>query len=220
MRVVNEKRSVGGRSEYDRVPVLLPLPTPLQDFFEPDWRAPLDAARALQSVPEAATISGMFLAPLAGEALKHGKSLPSARDRYLPFRFYPLREHVSLMLEACQVLFPGRPVRLSLRKLGRGAPAALLTSTLGRAGMGAAQGIHDITQAMAKAYAINVPGCQVSVVDASSKHCIVQARKLPYFVDCHHVGAFEGVLRYAGVEGDVRVRTLGMDQADYLCSWR
>ena len=175
--------------------------------------------RAVQSVPEAATISGMFLAPVAGEARKLGKPLVSARERYLPFRFYPLREHVSLMLEACQVLFPGRPVRASLRSLGRGAPAALLSSTIGRAGMGAAQGIQDITLAMAKAYAINIPGCQVTVVDASAKHCIVQARKLPYFVDCHHVGAFEGVLRYAGVEGEVRVRVLGTDQADYLCSW-
>ncbi|HEX6242397.1 MAG TPA: DUF2378 family protein [Polyangiales bacterium] len=196
------------------------MPSQLKDFFEPDWNAPLDAVRAVQSVPDASTISGMFLSPIANEARRLNKALPSARERYVPFRFYPLREHASLLIEACQVLFPGKPLRMTLRKLGRGAPNALLTSTLGRAGIGAAQGVHDITQAMAKAYAINVPGCQLTLVDATAKRCIVQARGLPYFVDCHHVGAFEGVLRYAGVDGDVRVRLLGADSADYLLTWR
>lgn len=196
------------------------MPALMHDFWLPDWSAPLDAARAVQLIPETRTISGMFLAPVAREAAKLNKSLASARERYVPFRFYPLREHASLMIEACAALYPGLSLRGALRKLGRGAPNALLSSTLGRTGIGAAHGVHDIVQAMGKAYAINVPGCEVTLAEAGAKFCIVQLRGLPYFVDCHHVGAFEGVLRYAGVEGEVRVRGLGPDRADYACTWR
>jgi uncharacterized protein (TIGR02265 family) len=190
------------------------------DFSLPDWRAPLDASRAAQAIAEARTISGMFLAPLAREASKLGKPLASARERYVAFRFYPLREHVGLLLEACQALYPTRPLRSALRKLGRGAPGALLSSTVGRTGIGAAQGVPEIMQAMVKAYAINIPGSELTLAEVEANRCLVKARSLPYFIDCHHVGTFEGVLRYAGVQGEVRVRVLGSDQADYLCTWR
>jgi len=192
----------------------------VHDFSLPDWRAPLDAARAVEVIAEARTISGMFLAPLVREASKLGKTLPSARERYVSFRFYPLREHAGLMLEACQALYPGRPLRSALRKLGRGAPGALLTSTVGRTGIGAAHGVREIMQAMVKAYPINIPGCELSLAEVEANRCVVKARSLPYFIDCHHVGTFEGVLRYAGVQGEVRVRVLGPDQADFQCTWR
>jgi hypothetical protein len=73
---------------------------------------------------------------------------------------------------------------------------------------------------MAKSYAVNVPGSEVKVVDAAAKHCLLQVRSLPYFLDCHHVGAFEGVLRYAGVEGQVRLRMLSPQDADFLVTWK
>jgi uncharacterized protein (TIGR02265 family) len=192
----------------------------LSDFVEPDWRAPIDIAKAIEAIPEARTISGMFLEPAAREARRLNKPLTSARERYVAFRFYPLREHAKLLHEACLTLFPGVPLRMGLRKLGRAAPAALLTSTLGRATVGVAQGTLAIMDAMAKAYAINVPGSQVSLVDPTERSCLLRVRSLPFFLDCHHVGAFEGVLRYAGVEGEVRVRTLNREDADYFCVWR
>jgi uncharacterized protein (TIGR02265 family) len=192
----------------------------LQDFVEPNWRAPLDAAKALSIIGEQRTISGMFLESAAREARRVNKPLPSARERYVAFRFYPLREHATLMLEGCPLFYPDRPLREALRKMGRAAPAALLTSTLGRASVGVAQGTLAILDAMAKSYAVNVPGSEVKVVDAAAHHCLLQIRSLPYFLDCHHVGAFEGVLRYAGVEGQVRVHMLSPQDADFLVTWK
>jgi uncharacterized protein (TIGR02265 family) len=192
----------------------------LQDFVLPDWRAPLDVAKALANIASERTISGMFLESSAREARRLNKPLASARERYVAFRFYPLREHVKLLLEACPVLFPGNPLRVALRKMGRAAPAALLTSTLGRATVGVAQGTLAIMTAMAKSYAVNVPGSEITVADAGANHCLLRVRSLPFFIDCHHVGAFEGVLRYAGVEGEVRMHLLSHEAADYRITWK
>jgi uncharacterized protein (TIGR02265 family) len=169
------------------------------EFVEPNWQAPLDPQKILLAISESATITGMFLEPIVKEARRHRIALPSARDRYVAFRFYPVREHVRLLAEACALFYPDRPVRLALRSLGRAAPAALLTSTLGRASVGSAQGTQAIIEAMAKSYSVNLPGSNVTLLEHSKSDCIVRMQGVPYFLDSHHVGVFEGVLRYAGV---------------------
>lgn len=192
----------------------------LQDFAEPHWLDPIDMHRTLAMVPEAATITGMFLERTAREAEKRGKFLPSARDRYVTFRFYPLREHVQMLIEGCSVYFPGRPSRVALRKLGRAAPAALLSSTFGKVGIGSAQSTRDIIAAMAKSYEVSMPGSAAELSDVNANTVIVSLRAVPFFLDCHHVGVFEGVLRFAGVKGEVKVRTFGSSEADLLCTWK
>jgi uncharacterized protein (TIGR02265 family) len=192
----------------------------LNDFVEPNWTAPLDPQKVLQAIPESATITGMFLEPITKEARRKQIKLPSARDRYVAFRFYPLREHVRLLVEACAQFYPDRPLRFALRSLGRAAPAALLTSTLGRASVGSAQGTLAIIDAMAKSYAVNLPGANVALLEQSKRQCIVRMQGVNYFLDSHHVGVFEGVLRYAGVtEATVLLRARSASDADVLCRW-
>jgi hypothetical protein len=43
--------------------------------------------------------------------------------------------------------------------------------------------------------------------------------KIVYFLDSHHVGTFEGVLRFAGVKGVVRMASFGPASADFLLTW-
>lgn len=192
----------------------------LHDFAEPDWKKPLDTQRALTLVPESATITGMFLEACARDARKSGKVLPSARDKYLSFRFYPLREHVQLLIEAASAYFPGQPMRLALRKLGRAAPTALLTSTFGRVGVGSAQSPRDIVRAMATSYGVSMPGSHAELVEMGPTSLLVRMRSVPFFLDCHHVGVYEGVLRFAGVRGEVRILCHSTADADLLCTWK
>lgn len=190
------------------------------EFVEPNWSVPLDGQKVLLSIPESATIAGMFLEPIAKEARRKQVKLPSARDRYVAFRFYPLREHVRLLLEACALFYPDRPLRLALRSLGRAAPAALLTSTLGRASVGSAQGTLAIIEAMAKSYPVNLPGSNVVLLHQTKGECIVRMQGVTYFLDSHHVGVFEGVLRYAGVSAEsVLLHARSVSDADILCRW-
>jgi uncharacterized protein (TIGR02265 family) len=185
----------------------------------PPWGAALNADLSVEAIPEGATISGMFLAPLLLEAKRRGITLPSSRDRYVPFTFYPLREHARLLLETCERLFPDRSLRQGLRKLGRGAPKALVASTLGKIVLGSVQGPHDVVAAMAKAYALNARPSRVTVLEATRGRSVVRLEEIHYFLDSHHVGTFEGALNFAGVKGRVLIAKRGRAAADLLLEW-
>jgi hypothetical protein len=74
--------------------------------------------------------------------------------------------------------------------------------------------------ALAKSYPVAMPGCTVKAVEIEPKCTMVRMQGVQYFIDSHHVGVFEGVLRYAGVQGDVKVRSFGPNDADLLCAWK
>jgi uncharacterized protein (TIGR02265 family) len=170
-------------------------------------------------IPEAATISGMFLMPMAAEAARRGAPLPSARARYTRFTFYPLREHVQLMFEAAAVLFPGVPTRKAIRKLGRGAAPALLQSTLGKVVLASAVSPLDALQAMSKAYALNLRPGEASVIEHGPGFAILELREIHYLIDSNHVGAMEGLLRPLGLQPEVRIHELGPAHAELLLTW-
>jgi uncharacterized protein (TIGR02265 family) len=145
--------------------------------------------------------------------------LPATRSRYVPFTFYPLREHAALLIATCNAAFPKLPPRQALRKLGRAAPQALLSSTIGRVVLGSAAGVHAMVDAMTAAYPINLKPCRTSVVEHNDKSVIVRLTDVHYFLDSHHVGTFEGLLRHAGVEGHVSIAPRSKSDADFLLTW-
>ncbi len=189
------------------------------EFHEPPWDSALETAAVLESVPEAGQIAGMFLQPVVDALKQAGKPSPAPRDRYLPFGFYPQREHVKLLIDACPLLFPGKTTRAALRSLGRAAPAALLQSTLGRVSLGSSQSPEQAVCALVNTYPVNVRPSECAVVEVSKTHALVSLRGIHFFLDSHHVGVLEGTLRYAGVSGEVRIRNRGAGGADLLCTW-
>lgn len=207
-------RHVPGRAYGDAVGQ-----TPVVEFVEPPWDAPFDSAAELAAIPDDATISGMFPAPLLLLARRKGVTLPSARERYVPFKFYPLIEHARLLLETCEAIYPQIAVREALRKLGHHAPAALLSSTLGKVLLGTAEGVHEVISAMARAYGVNVPSSKVDVRETGDHHAVVLLQGVTYFLDSHHVGAFEGTLRHAQVSGVVTIDVIDRETARFKLSW-
>ncbi len=134
-------------------------------FVSPPWTSPLDIALELRRIPESATQKGMFLLPMVVEAKRRGSVLPSARPRYLPFQDYPLREHAQLLVEAAQVLFANDPLRIGLRRLGRGGHAAFVESTVGKVVWASVTDAAGAMDAITRAYEISVPGCTTRVVE-------------------------------------------------------
>jgi uncharacterized protein (TIGR02265 family) len=190
-----------------------------KNFVEPPWTAPVDVASVVRHVPESATISGMFLEPLAELGRLRSDPLPSARERYTQFRFYPLREHVNLLIETCARHYAALPMRQALRKLGRAAPGALVQSTIGRVMLNSASGVEECIRAMAKTYSLNVRPGTATPIEFGRGYGIVRLEDIHYFLDSHHVGSFEGVLKFAGVQGDVRICSYSATSADLLCTW-
>jgi uncharacterized protein (TIGR02265 family) len=161
----------------------------------------------------------MFLQRVAAEARRLGVHLPSARERYLPFSFYPQREHAALLVETCAAVYPQRPVRSALRSLGRAAHKALAASTVGKVIVGCEEGVHEIIAAFCRTYGINVRPAQAAVIDTGPNRSVVRLERVYFFVDCHHVGVFEGVLRHAQVQGSVLYAARGAHSGDLLIEW-
>jgi uncharacterized protein (TIGR02265 family) len=192
----------------------------LRNFVEPPWTAPLDLSALLRGIPDSAVISGMFIQPLAEHARKRGSPLPTARDRYVPFRFYPLREHTQLLIEMCELHYADVPIRQALRKLGRAAPTALVASTIGKVMLNSAVGVHDMIRALVKTYPLNLRPGKLDVIEFGKHSAMLRLEDIYYFLDSHHVGSFEGIMRFAGKEGHVRICSYSSTAADFLCTWQ
>ena len=191
-----------------------------KNFEEPPWSAPLDIAAALRAIPESATVTGMFLIPLVERARSQGITLPSARARYVPYSFYPLREHAHLLVETCVRFYPSLPMRQALRRLGLGAPDALVTSVVGKVVLGSAVGVEQAITAMVRAYPLNLRPGSTEVLSMTPQDAVIRLRDIYYFLDSHHVGAFEGILKFVGKTGSVRICQYSESAADLLCTWR
>jgi uncharacterized protein (TIGR02265 family) len=189
------------------------------DFSEPPWDAPLDVAAVRSSLPAGASIAGMFFLALVEGAQRRQVTLAFPRARYLQFGFYPVSEFVPLLVEAAQCFHPDKSLRQGLRRIGTVGPQAFLSSTLGRVTLGASDGVHAAVSAIAKTYAINIKPSSCEVLEARPLSMIVRLSDVPYFLDSHHVGVFEGTLQYAGVDGDVRIRSRGPTAAELLLEW-
>jgi uncharacterized protein (TIGR02265 family) len=161
----------------------------------------------------------MFYQALMEGGKRRNVAIRFKEPRYLPFRFYSLRDFAELLVQASPLFHPGVSLREGLRRIGRGGPAALLKSTLGKVTLGAASGVHDVVAAFAKTYPLNVKpsSCTIERADLSS---MVVRLSAPHFLDCHHVGAFEGTLDHAGVKGGVRIAKRADTAAELLLQWR
>ncbi len=193
-----------------------PVPT---EWNEPPWDAPLDVDALVSAIPTDATLTGTFLGAVAEELRRNGLSLPSMRERYTGFKPYPLREHAQLLVEASRALWPDQPLRAGLRRLGRRAPNALLSSLVGRVMLASVEGPMSFLQAMAKAYPIHMKPCEVEVVELGPTKAALRVRRVYTFLDSHHVGVFEGALKQGGAKGTVRIHAYGATDADVLCDW-
>jgi uncharacterized protein (TIGR02265 family) len=192
---------------------------PSPRFLEPPWDEALDVESELAAIPEAAQVRGLLIAPMLADLKKRGWKQPLPRDRYVGFNLYPLREHARMLVDAWQMFFPDKPLREGLRKLGRAAPAAFSASTLGKVTLGAAEGVHDIVTAFAKGYELNMQPGRATVTETHRRSMVVSLEEVHYFLDSHHVGAFEGALKRAGVKGHVLIARHGRAAAELSLQW-
>jgi uncharacterized protein (TIGR02265 family) len=188
-------------------------------YVDPPWEAPLDVEATVAGVSGDAKIAGMFFIATVAGAKARGVILPSARARYVQFAFYPVAELVRLLVEASERFYPTRTLRQGLRALGAYAPSAFIASTLGKVTLGSTDGVHAAVAAMANAYVLNVRPCRAAIVDSGATWIVVQLDQIQYFLDSHHVGVFEGTIRYAGAKGRVQMAAGSVTSAELLLSW-
>ena len=173
----------------------------------------------LAGISAEASIAGMFFLAIAEGAKRHGVNVPGLRERYLAFKFYPIKEFAPLLVAAAELFYPDRSLRHGLRAIGTSGPAVFLESMLGKVTLGSAVGVYATIEAIANTYPVNIRPSQCSVSQGTPTSCVVSLRNVQYFLDSHHVGVFEGTLAFAGVKGRVRIAPHSSTAADLLLEW-
>jgi hypothetical protein len=198
----------------------IPTPRSLEgDFRVPDFGAPLDVDAVRRAIPAGATIKGMFPAAVADDAAKRGARLASALDRYVPFKDYPLAHHADVLLDCARAFFPRTPTRQALRRLGWFAHRALDRSLIGSVMMRMPDDVGSTLEAAVRAYPVAMSGVQAAVVTMGERSAIVRLANVWTFLDCHHVGVLEGVLRRCHVDGSVTLRLDSPSSGEIRCNW-
>src|SRR3954463_3688811 len=156
-------------------------------YRAPDWDAPLDVESYLRATPRTATSKGMFTAAVIEGARRKGIALAGARERYLPFADYPLTEHMQILVEGAQALFPEVTLREGLRRLGRGAYDIFVQSTVGKVIFSrGSDGVAEVLGALVKAYEVTEPSVRFEVIEASKEQAVVRWSGVYSFLDSHH----------------------------------
>ncbi|MEI9942545.1 MAG: DUF2378 family protein [Pseudomonadota bacterium] len=199
--------------------VFQPDLTDLARFKEPPWQTILDVPRALSLISADSTIAGMFFLGVLEGAKRRGVNLPGTRERYLPFNFYPVAEFAPLLVAAAGLFHPNVSLREGLRAIGAVGPAILAKSVLGKVTLGAAIGVHAVIEAVANTYAVNIRPSQCAVTHKADRACVISLDNVQHFLDCHHVGVFEGTMMHAGVKGRVRIAKRSEFSGELLLEW-
>lgn len=188
------------------------------DFITPDWHAPVDLEALLDQVPPSATIRALFSANLVEAVRAAGKTLPVPRTRFHGFEEIPLRDHMRMMAEAAALLWPHDPLRIGLRRFGRGVRASVERTTFGRVSFAAATDALTSLQAMSHTYRAMLR-YDVPVTMVSAREARVEMRGVLYYCDSCHVGVVEGMLLGVGLKPTVRVAMRDRCNGVFQVTW-
>lgn len=188
-------------------------------FAPPSWESPLDLTAHLAITPASATIKGLFTAPLRPEALRRGITLRHLRPHYIPFKDYPMSDHMQVFCEAARAFYPGMPLRQGLRILGRTAIRTFSGSTVGRVMLGTETEPEPVLRAIVKAYPIGMTHAQVDLLEVTASSARVRMRDVWHFLDSHQVGVFEGALYECGMKAVVTVRMESLATGELHLAW-
>jgi len=188
-------------------------------FVEPDWDAPLDVDAYLAAVPRAAMTKGMFFARILDD-YRERYLKPPTRERYVGFKDYPLREWMELAVAATRDLWPQKPPREALRRIGHHGYTTFIQSFVGRVLFGVlGSNLESIMRISPKGYALAWNLMRADAVEVRPGSAILHLWQVYDFVDCYHGGLLEGVLRACNRSGRVRVRPVSLSEAYYLVDW-
>lgn len=189
-----------------------------EGFQHPQFTGPVDVDAVLARIPEGRTVKGVFASYMLALLEKRGLVLASSFPRALPFKDYPLDTYARLLVEASQAFFPNAAPREALRRVGRGAYDVLESATFGRVLFSLSDGTAGLLRAAARAY--EMTGYGRAVIVASHPNALhVQLEDVWTFLDCHHVGVFDGVMHRAGAKGEVLVRNVTDSSIELWCAW-
>src|SRR5690606_23716025 len=126
--------------------------------------------------------------------------------RYIPFKDYPLREHMTLSSRLVPRLFPQYPTREGMRRLGWLVYPLFKESLIGRVVFGVLG--HDLDQVMRvgpRSFELSLTRGRAKAERIGDGHYRYHFEEIYGFLDSYYVGVIEGVFRDHDVPCVVRI---------------
>jgi uncharacterized protein (TIGR02265 family) len=185
-----------------------------REFHLPDWDAPLDVEERLRAVPPEATVKGMFFeGPIAVALQRSGQR--QGRPSYIPFKDYPITEHIQVLVACAMTGYAHVPLREGLRQLGRDALRTFLESLAGRVVFAAAGRNFDAALGLvARSFSLTGAIGSAKVVERTRSAAVVRLERCYNLPDAYHVGVFEAAMEHFREPGEVLVRVHSVCDVD------
>jgi uncharacterized protein (TIGR02265 family) len=181
-------------------------------LHDPDFEAPVDVDAHVGRLAEGATCKGMFFLELLKLAAPSRSSAEIAAEagvddrRYVPFRDYPMADHLRLMAAVATLVHPRLPLGEGLRRIGWTVFDTVLASQIGRT-------IFGIFGSDADALLINLPKAfkilfnfgEIRADKVGPRAFVFTLRDFPAFVETFVVGVLQGVVRFSKERAKIRV---------------
>jgi uncharacterized protein (TIGR02265 family) len=196
-----------------------------EEFVTPDFSKPLHLGAYLARVPAEATCKGMFFddiikavtkaSPQAGAEL-----VPHVARRYVPFRDYPLREHMELTARAVQLLYPALPQREGLRRLGWLAFPAFTESLVGRIIFGIlGNDLDKVFELGPRSFSVSLSHGRATAYRIGEAHWQYVFTEVYGFLDAYYVGVLEGPIKKLGKVPQVRLSPASLSEGVMDIRW-
>lgn len=191
-------------------------------FVTPRFDTDIDTAAYLERVPPDAYCKGMFFHDVLAQVRRMDPEAARriARRRYIPFKDYPLREHMEMTDAAVRILYPGVPTREGMRRLGWLAFPTFVESMIGRVVFGVlGRDLDRIVQVGPKAFEVSLTRGRATAERLGDRHWRYELTDVFGYLDAYYVGVIEGPIRYHDFVPDVRVRLRTLSDGTVDIRW-
>ncbi len=189
----------------------------VSDFRPVDFAAPIDLEARIAETPETATAKGMFFEPLARSGRQW--AIP-CEARYVPFRDYPLRDYMRLLVAYGGKRYPDVPIREAMRRIGWEAFPALMSSVAGRVLYTfAGRDVRAALRLAPEAYKHSIKPGSVTMRVNTPSQVVLEYRDVWNLAECYQVGVIEGGCRAFGAEARISLRVHSSASIDMLVRW-
>lgn len=175
----------------------------------------------IEATPAHATVKGMYIDAFLRTLDRKRLPRPTTK-RFMSFTDYPLRDYMSLLLEACPKLHPHESIAEALKCQGRLVYPTLISSTVGKVIFSIAG--RSWTAALpltARGYEISLKPGSAQTHDMTENSALLSLRNVHNFAECFHVGVMEGAMDIFRVSGTVTPQSLNRPcDVDLLLNWK
>jgi uncharacterized protein (TIGR02265 family) len=187
----------------------------------PELRGELNGLfERIQETPETNTVKGMYVNGII-QAL-HNKGVHyNPPERPQPFKDYPLRGYMELLLDSAVTLYPKTNVNDGLFRLGQLAIPTFAQSIVGKVFMGTAGRSWELSlKYVSRGYEVSLKPGKATVAEIGNGMALVQLRDVYNFGESYQVGVIDGLMSSCGIVGKITPHVISACDVDMRIEWQ